>query len=212
MVQTWDEIWNTSTPETKLDSSKMPLGAWCSHFLLIGISWYNAISHASGYLVVHGKDSNTAENPACERKKTSGRCKLWLFWILFLYEKNPDVVILKVKAFYQNATFLEILQSLLGREERLRACSHDYLQCCALQPVVIAPSVKARHLIRLYCSQAGESTKLLNTSHLSGSNIRTPTGSQTEFVSKHWEATDSLRYNRVSNSKPNWTKIPSHSS
>lgn len=143
----------------------------------------------------------------------SAYCHLIFFikLFLFLYEKKPDVVNLKVKAFYQNATFLEIFQSLLGWEKRLRAYSHDYLQCCALQPVVIAPSVKTRHLIRLYCSQAGESTKLLNTSHLSRSNIQTPTGSQTEFVSKHREATDSLRYNRVSNSKPNWTKIPSHS-
>lgn len=88
MVHTWDEIWNVSTSETKLDSSKMPLSAWCSHFLLIDASWYNSIS---GYLVVHGKESNTTENPAYERMKAPGRCKLQLFWAEFL---NPHTAIL----------------------------------------------------------------------------------------------------------------------
>lgn len=83
-IHTWDEVWTTSTSETKLDSSKMPLSAWWSHFLLIDTSWYNSISHASGCLVVHGKESNTTENPVYERMRASGRFKLQLFWTEFL--------------------------------------------------------------------------------------------------------------------------------
>lgn len=162
MVHAWDEVRSTSTSNTKLDSTKMLLGAWCPRFLLIDASWYNLISYVSGTLWCMAKNHLLqTTQPMREWKHRAGthysssEQSFWTHILPYIYihicnssfyscMKKKLLLTKKSKLSIKMVDVSECFSHLQGG--RLRAYSHHHLQCCCLQSVLTAPSAKARQV------------------------------------------------------------------